>query len=217
MRILRINYVSVLALVSIVSSFSLVAARPHNKRKVCLNKNFGVAGFDAVDVLSDTQSASPSATLLADFNLGPEVSPTFTHHHHHHHGEASSSPAVAPTESPKGEVSATQNVVSYATSAASSSSLTSSTGYPSPRHHSAVAPAPSASTAESPAPASTSSSSSSFYPSQRYSLVKNYMDDGNFFDQFDFYTGSDPTNGFVEYPASLVMLMKFRGSRDCSE
>lgn len=204
MRVLRINYVSVLALVSIVSSFSLVAARPHNKRKVCLNKNFGVAGFDAVDVPSDTPSASLAATLLADFDLGPQISPTHTHTHHHHHGEGSSSPAVAPTESPKGEVSATQNVVSSATSATSSSSLTSSAGSPS---YSQAVPAPGSSTVESPPPASTPSSSSSFYPPQRYSLVKNYMDDGNFFDQFDFYTGSDPTNGFVQYPASLVVLI----------
>jgi hypothetical protein len=31
-----------------------------------------------------------------------------------------------------------------------------------------------------------------------YSLVKSYCS-GSFFDQFDFFTGSDPTHGFVEY------------------
>lgn len=42
-----------------------------------------------------------------------------------------------------------------------------------------------------------SSSSSSKYPPLDYSLVKSYST-GSFFDQFDFYTGSDPTHGFVE-------------------
>jgi hypothetical protein len=42
-----------------------------------------------------------------------------------------------------------------------------------------------------------SSSSSSKYPPLDYSLVKSYSV-GSFFDQFNFYTGSDPTNGFVE-------------------
>jgi len=42
-----------------------------------------------------------------------------------------------------------------------------------------------------------SSSSSSKYPPLDYSLVKSYSP-GSFFDQFNFYTGSDPTHGFVE-------------------
>ena len=42
-----------------------------------------------------------------------------------------------------------------------------------------------------------SSSSSSKYPPLDYSLVKSYSA-GSFFDQFNFYTGSDPTHGFVE-------------------
>jgi hypothetical protein len=41
-------------------------------------------------------------------------------------------------------------------------------------------------------------SSNSQYPAQSYSLVKEYSG-SSFFDQFTFYTGSDPTNGFVEY------------------
>lgn len=48
-------------------------------------------------------------------------------------------------------------------------------------------------TTSSPA---TSSSSNSEYPPLDYSLVKCYA--GDFFDQFDFFTGADPTNGFVE-------------------
>jgi len=43
------------------------------------------------------------------------------------------------------------------------------------------------------------SSSSSKYPAQSYSLVKEYCSGGTtFFDQFNFFTGDDPTHGFVE-------------------
>jgi hypothetical protein len=54
----------------------------------------------------------------------------------------------------------------------------------------------STSTTTSSAATSTSSSNSK-YPPLDYSLVKCYA--GDFFDQFDFFTGADPTNGFVEY------------------
>ena len=42
-------------------------------------------------------------------------------------------------------------------------------------------------------------SSASKYPPLEYSLLKSYSA-GSFFDQFNFYTGEDPTHGFVEYP-----------------
>ena len=42
------------------------------------------------------------------------------------------------------------------------------------------------------------SSSTSRYLPLDYSLVKSYSA-GSFFEQFDFYTGADPTHGFVEY------------------
>jgi len=42
------------------------------------------------------------------------------------------------------------------------------------------------------------SSSTSKYLPLDYSLVKSYSA-GSFFEQFDFYTGADPTHGFVEY------------------
>lgn len=42
-----------------------------------------------------------------------------------------------------------------------------------------------------------SPTSSSQYPPLDYTLVKSYSA-GSFFDQFNFYTGSDPTHGFVE-------------------
>lgn len=32
-----------------------------------------------------------------------------------------------------------------------------------------------------------------------YNLVDDYTSDGNFFDLFDFYTGTDPTDGWVDY------------------
>ena len=54
--------------------------------------------------------------------------------------------------------------------------------------------APTATSASAPA----SSSSSSKYPPLHYSVVKNYFGT-SFFDQFNFYTGEDPTHGFVEY------------------
>jgi hypothetical protein len=56
----------------------------------------------------------------------------------------------------------------------------------------------SASTSTSSSSDSTPTSSSSQYPPLTYSLVKCYSE-GSFFDQFNFYTGSDPTHGFVEY------------------
>ena len=36
------------------------------------------------------------------------------------------------------------------------------------------------------------------YPPLNYKLIKSYSP-GSFFDQFHFYTGPDPTHGFVEY------------------
>ena len=44
------------------------------------------------------------------------------------------------------------------------------------------------------------SSSSSKYPAQDYTLVKEFCTGGTaFFDQFNFFTGADPTHGFVNY------------------
>lgn len=37
------------------------------------------------------------------------------------------------------------------------------------------------------------------YPAQSYSLVKSYCNGGSFFEEFTFYTGDDPTHGFVQY------------------
>ena len=33
----------------------------------------------------------------------------------------------------------------------------------------------------------------------QYQLVEDYVSDGNFFSRFNFFTGTDPTNGFVQY------------------
>src|SRR5437667_2665067 len=41
-------------------------------------------------------------------------------------------------------------------------------------------------------------SSTSKYSPLEYSLLKSYSA-GSFFDQFNFYTGEDPTHGFVQY------------------
>lgn len=60
---------------------------------------------------------------------------------------------------------------------------------------------PSGSTATSAtSPSATEGSSSNgLYPPQTYTLVKEFCNGGTaFFDEFNFYTGSDPTNGFVE-------------------
>jgi hypothetical protein len=37
------------------------------------------------------------------------------------------------------------------------------------------------------------------YPAASYSLVKSYCNGGSFFDEFNFFTGDDPTHGFVQY------------------
>jgi len=55
------------------------------------------------------------------------------------------------------------------------------------------------STTTASASASSSTSSTSKYPPLDYSLVKCYSDGGSFFDNFNFFTGSDPTHGFVEF------------------
>ena len=55
------------------------------------------------------------------------------------------------------------------------------------------------STTTAAAPPRSSMSSSSRYPPLDYSLVKCYSDGGSFFDNFNFFTGSDPTHGFVEF------------------
>jgi SLT domain-containing protein len=36
------------------------------------------------------------------------------------------------------------------------------------------------------------------YPAASYSVVKSYCNGGSFFDEFNFYTGEDPTHGFVQ-------------------
>jgi hypothetical protein len=33
----------------------------------------------------------------------------------------------------------------------------------------------------------------------QYTLQDDYCGNGNFYDNFDFYNGSDPTNGYVDY------------------
>ena len=52
-------------------------------------------------------------------------------------------------------------------------------------------------------PSSTTSSppeeTNTKYPAARYSLVKSYCNGGSFFDEFNFFTGDDPTHGFVQY------------------
>jgi hypothetical protein len=54
--------------------------------------------------------------------------------------------------------------------------------------------------------ASASPTSTSKYPPLDYSVVKSYSG-GSFFDQFNFYTGEDPTHGFVEYDSPLNILI----------
>ena len=56
--------------------------------------------------------------------------------------------------------------------------------------------------------ASHNSSSTSKYLPLDYSLVKSYSA-GSFFDQFNFYTGPDPTHGFVEYILSYLKFSFF--------
>jgi hypothetical protein len=36
------------------------------------------------------------------------------------------------------------------------------------------------------------------YPAASYSVLKSYCNGGSFFDEFNFFTGEDPTNGFVQ-------------------
>ena len=47
------------------------------------------------------------------------------------------------------------------------------------------------------------------YPTTNYKLVKDFeAGTSNFFNNFNFYTGSDPTNGDVKYHHSFPTLLK---------
>jgi len=163
------------------------------------------------------------------------------HGGHGHHGHPVAVPPPPPGFSDLPATEGTETFISFTGTETLTSFLTVSTTINAPAGHTPnVVPAPapantpnvvppppgiysskftststletSTSTTTSSAATSTSSSNSK-YPPLDYSLVKCYA--GDFFDQFDFFTGADPTNGFVEYlpPIPFPELMTVSSTR----
>lgn len=198
------NFGSILALVSFAIYFSLVVARPHHASRQDHHhhhhhhphyhhshhhdKFMSPTVEHTHSMVVTTKTAFAETTMIIPKHSSHVVHP----------------PVIPPARSPSEPPPAPSSTPSSAPPSAPPAKSRS----PHPEVHPVVPPAPPMAaasphkphkslSANSAAPSS-SSSPSTKYPPLSYSLVKSYSG-GSFFDQFNFFTGDDPTHGFVEY------------------